>query len=378
MTTSAAPRYANWWSRLILAGQFDRQFIVPCEPKPAVKAGLRWLEAWLRPRLESVEIRRPIFLVGLHRSGTTMVQDAICGLPEVAYVTNVMNVYPESPCAAEWVRRRCRLDISGERYLADGVTVSGGTPNEAVNFWRRWLDEDPYDIRYVERTAEELTPERRQLMRDDIRRVLWSFRPAASRFFCKNPCLTPHVALLAELFPDARILHVVRDPRDCVPSLVRFFHRNREQLDQIRRTGRHGVYDTQPFMPYARWPRLTEYVERFGADSVQTAARLWCDGVEWVHERRDRLGHFWEVRYEDIVADPESQLRAILDFCELDVQSAGATYRQHVESIRSPARSIDRDTEALIEDLCAKPMRRLGYATTSDRERLADSASLAG
>lgn len=361
-TTAATPRYANWWSRLILAGQFERQFIVPCQPRPAVTAAMRWLQdCVLRPQLSNLEIRKPIFLVGLHRSGTTLVQDLLCSLPQVGYVTNVMNVYPDAPCAAEWVRRRLRLDIAGERYLADGVPVDGGTPNEAVSFWRRWLQEDPYDIQYVEQRLEAWSSERWRNMQDDLRRILWCHRPDGQRFFCKNPCLTPHVEFLAARFPDALILHVVRDPRDCARSMVTFHRRTQEQLERIRRTGRHGVYDDRPFVPFPRFPRLAEYVATFGPDDLRTTASLWRDGVNWLHERRDRLPQFLEVRYEDLLADPESELQRILAFCELDADRAGPQFRARLQAVRSLPPRPPRDDDRLIEDLCAAPMQRLGY-----------------
>lgn len=365
--TLSAPRYANWWSRIILAGQFDRQFIVPCAPRPAVRLGMQWLESRvLRPRLDDIELRQPVFVVGLHRSGTTMLQDVICSLPGVAYINNVMNVYPDSPCAADWVRKRFELDISGERYLGDGVPVSGGTPNEGVSFWRRWLDENPYDYSYIEQSADRFSPERRQQIFDDIRRVLWCFRPARSRFFCKNPCLTPHVTLLAELFPDAKILHVVRDPRDCVPSMIKFYQRNCEQLERIRRSGGHGVYDVEPFMPYARLPRLREYVEEYGADSVEAVARLWRDGVDWIHDRRKQLNSFMEVRYESVIADPETELKRILEFCEFDWDAAIPELQRQVRAIRPVRRRIDDDQTARITEICAESMQRLGYGELTD------------
>lgn len=366
------PQYANWWSRIILAGQFERQFIVPCTPHPAVRALIRSIERGiLHPRLDGIEIHKPIFLVGLHRSGTTMVQDLICSLPQAAYITNVMNAYPDALCAAELVRRYCRLDITGERYLADGVQVNGGTPNEGVALWQRWLNEDPHDWRSVELRRDDLGESRIARLFDDLRRVLWCFRPHATRFFCKNPCLLPHVEMLAELFPDAKFLHVVRDPRDCANSMVKLYRLTQQQLDRIRSRGRHGVYDAQPFMPFPRLPRLAEYVESFGADDVRTTAALWRDGVKRLHDAKSKLGAYLEVRYEDIVVDPEFALRRILEFCELDAPPDGALYFQKLRSVVRAPRSASYGQFDIIESICGNEMRRLGYATTLPPARTA-------
>jgi hypothetical protein len=363
-STPVGPRYANWWSRILLAGQFERQFIVPCTPHPMVRTLMRGIERGLiRPRPDGIEIRKPIFLVGLHRSGTTMVQDLICSLPEVGYITNVMNVYPESLCAAEMVRRHCRLDITGERYLADGVQVHGGTPNEGVALWQRWLDEEPYDCRYVEHRRDTLGEARVDRLFRDLRCVLWCFRPRANRFFCKNPCLTPHVLLLAELFPDARFLHIVRDPRNVANSMVRLYRLTQQQLQRIRAHGRHGVYDNQPYMPFPRFSRLVEYVDSFGADDIRTSAALWRDGVNWLQAARPQLGAFLEVRYEDIVADPALQMQHILEFCELDIPPGETQFAQKLREVKHAAPRTDYDRFDVIEDICRDEMQRLGYET---------------
>jgi len=357
-----APKYANWWSRLILAGQFERQFMVPSAPKPAVREMMRLVErVVLRPRLSDIAVRQPIFLVGLHRSGTTMVQDLLCSLPEVAYITNVMNVYPDALCGAEFVRRALRIDVTGERYLADGVIVNGGSPNEGVALWQRWLREDPYDCHYVERRASDLGDAQIARISDDLRRVLWCFRPYATRLFNKNPCLTPHVLLLAGLFPEAKFLHVVRDPRDCAPSMGKLYRLTQQQLAHIRATGGHGLYDQHDFMPFPRLPRLAEYVAAFGPDDLRTTASLWRDGVNWLHAARDRLPAYLEVRYEDIVADPQPMLCRILEFCELPMPQENAAFTRKLAEVGRTAKPRAAGDAELIEDICGEAMQRLGY-----------------
>jgi hypothetical protein len=354
--------FPNLWSRLLLQRGFDKQFIVP----GSVPRLMRWFLAFvercvLQVDTRGIEVRKPIFLLGLHRSGTTMLQDLLCSLPEISYITNRMSVHPEHICAVEEVARWLRLDVRGERFLRDGVELSGSSPNEGVPFWQRWLGEDPFDIRYVERRIEDFSPERCAAIVNDIRKILWCFWPRGGRFFSKNPCLLPYARLLGQLFPDARFIHILRDPRRTANSMVKFYRMTQQQLAWIRAHGGHGMYDERPYMPFPRLPRLAEYVERYGPDDIRTTAWLWRDGVALMDEVKDQLPSFLEVRYEDIVANPPGSLQRILDFCELDASVKYPEFSIRLSKVgKSPSRSED-DSTGVVEEICGEVMRQHGY-----------------
>lgn len=126
----------------------------------------------------------------------------------------------------------------------------------------------------------------------------------------KRPDNFLHVGLIKRLFPDARIIHTVRDPRDvCLSNW--FLH-----LD-----------------PSMAW-----------AMDLQDAAH-------WL-KAHDRLTDHWNalypdiltVRYDDLVADFEAQARRILDHCGLDWEpgvldfhaAGGAVRTASVWQIREP------------------------------------------
>lgn len=308
-----------------------------------------------------IEVRKPIFLLGLHHSGTTMLQDLLCSLPTVGYITNRMSIHPDHICAAEVVANWLRLDVRGERFLRDGVRLTGTSPNEGVPFWQRWLGEDPFDYRYVEHRIKDFPPERREAIVNDIRKILWCFWPRGGRFFSTNPCLLPHARLLGQLFPDARFIHILRDPRRTANSMVKLYRKSQQQLDWIRANGGHGMYDERPYMPFPRLPRLAEYVARYGPDDIRTTARLWRDGVALIDEVRKQLPSFLEVRYEDILANPSASLQRILDFCELDVSVKQAAFSMRLSELGTFPTRIQDEGSGVIEEICGDVMYRHGY-----------------
>ena len=95
----------------------------------------------------------------------------------------------------------------------------------------------------------------------------------------KSPPHTARIPTLLELFPDARFVHIVRDPRVVFPSTVNLW------MSMARN---HGL--RRPV-----WPGLEEKVLR--------EFRVIYDRLE---EARPLLkpGRFHELRYEELVLDP--------------------------------------------------------------------------
>jgi len=101
----------------------------------------------------------------------------------------------------------------------------------------------------------------------------------------KMPANFQHLGLIALLFPEARIIHCMRDPLDTCLSC--FFQQFAE--------GQYFTYDLESLGGYYRqYLRLMQHWRRVLLDT-------------------DML----EVRYEDLVADQEGVSRKMVEFCEL-------------------------------------------------------------
>jgi len=110
-------------------------------------------------------------------------------------------------------------------------------------------------------------------------------------FLEKTPANALFFRQIVESFPDCRIIHVLRDPRDVVASL-------------IAASGSWG----------SRWaPR-----------SARRAVRMWRQYVRAVKEARSSLPprQFLEVRYEDLLSDPAKVLRECASFLGLEWSDA--------------------------------------------------------
>lgn len=195
---------------------------------------------------------RPVFVVGMHRSGSTLLEQLLGGHPDV---TDGGETYSFA---------------SQMRYFAD-YRSRGVLDAELV----RRADKVDYAAlgrRFLEHTA----------ARAKGRAVLTEKLP--SNFL--------HLGFIARALPHARILHMVRDPVDtCFSNLRTMF----------------------------------SDVNTFSYDQRELA--------EWYGQYRGLMAHWHavmpgrilDVRYDELVADPEGVMRRVLAFCELPWDTAATT-----------------------------------------------------
>jgi hypothetical protein len=130
---------------------------------------------------------------------------------------------------------------------------------------------------------------------------LYAARFDKTRWGDKTPVYGPAADAIARLLPEARFIHIVRDGRDVALSLRPLWFAPTGSLDGL------GRY----------WAGLIEDTRRAGA----------------------RTPHFLELRYEDLMADPEPTLRRVCAFLELEFEAAMLDFHR-----RAPARLDEHET----------------------------------
>jgi hypothetical protein len=181
----------------------------------------------------------------------------------------------------------------------------------------------------------------------------YSARFGKRRWGDKRPAYIQRLGVVLRMFPDAQVIHLVRDGRDCVSSL------------------KH--------MPW--WQ---------GGSIV--ALRTWRTAIIKGRRARARLpaGSYAEVRYEDLVAAPERELRRLCAFLGEEFDEAMLA-PQRLSDVAVPERKVwhartaeavndaamqrwRRDLEPweldLFEFVAARQLRRHGYALSRGRRPL--------
>jgi tetratricopeptide (TPR) repeat protein len=194
------------------------------------------------------DVAQPIFIVGFPRSGTTMVEQTLTAHPRIS-------AGDELPTINELTAIIPRMLNSPLAYPEAFADLWLGDQVEGLDNLRDY---------YLQRA-----------------RQLGAVKKGASWFTDKMPLNETHLGLIALLFPQAPIVHLLRHPLDVVLSVF---------SNHLT----HGFYCAYDLETIAR-----HYVLVMGL-------------VE--HYRREMTLRYLPVRYEDIVADQEAQVRKIMSF----------------------------------------------------------------
>jgi len=219
-----------------------------------------------------------LFVVGCPRSGTTLLQRMLDHHPHLA-VANDTHFIPRAllRAAPEQVANAVR----GRAIPLDKVLI------DSLLSYHRFhrLGVDPDEARAMAVDCSTYS--------DWIERLYTSFAVNQGKIYGgeKTPDYVRYMPLLQGLFPWAKFLHIIRDGRDVALSALDW---------------------AGPKKGPGRW-------ELWEQDPVATCALWWRWQVEKGRIDARRLGaaNHVEVRYEDLVEDPERELRRISAFLAL-------------------------------------------------------------
>jgi hypothetical protein len=175
------------------------------------------------------------------------------------------------------------------------------------------------------------------------------------RWIDHTPVYTLVADILAKALPGARFIHILRDGRDVVHSMLHFA-------------------DSHPDPEVARFAKRTIP----WATDIGGACEFWRDhveaGMDFCDENADRA---MVVRYEDLVAAPEATFRSIHRFLASRRINSSFDGRRRLSGgeICEQWREEQRRTFA---EVAGPTMLRCGYSTTDELGLLARANPVAG
>jgi hypothetical protein len=202
------------------------------------------------------------FVVGAARSGTTLLRLMLDAHPELA-------IPPETQFVPDLIKACRAEDCTPERAL------------EIIVSRREWEDFglEPDELLTRLGRPDKLTAGK--AVRAFYR--LYARKQGKPRWGDKTPQYVQRMLLIQGALREARFVHVIRDGRDVTLS---------RQERGVR-----------------------------AADAEKVATR-WRELISRARGQSDRIRHYLEVRYEDLVSDPDPTLRRVCEFIELDFDPA--------------------------------------------------------
>lgn len=161
-----------------------------------------------------------LFILGLPRSGTTLIYQYIVHRLEVAYFTNGVGEYRLSPCIVTALQHRLYGEYYSNFESAYGKVVGPVAPREAGGFWGRFFDRDEY-VRYEDVSARDIST-----LRNTIACTQKAFGNVP--FVNKNVKHMLRIEALSKSFPNSYFLYVERDLEEVALSVLRARYENLE------------------------------------------------------------------------------------------------------------------------------------------------------
>jgi hypothetical protein len=162
------------------------------------------------------------------------------------------------------------------------------------------------------------------------------------RIVLKSPTHTARVRTILEVFPDARFVHIVRDPLVLFPSTLRLW----KSLSEVQ--GLQVPRDNSSWLERQVLDTFVRMYERFEQDRELVPR-----------------GHLVDVRYEDLVADPVGRMREIYRELELGdfaaVEPLLMRYAIKTRDYRTNQYSLPPDVADRVRGRWAPYFQRYGY-----------------
>jgi hypothetical protein len=281
---------------------------------------------------------RPVFIVGTGRCGSTIFHKIFTHHPQVTFLSGLCLLYPNEPAYNRWAMRLMDVPLVG-RYARKKFR-----PAEHWPFWDNYVrgfsfpcrDLLESDVRLCEvepitRVLEQmLTPRRRRLL---VKLTGW-----------------PRMGFLKRMFPGALFIHMVRDGRAVVNSLL--------NVDFWQGWGGPARLGLEPLSETER-----DEWELSGRSFVVLAAIQWKRWMDAYDAAKQELpaGCYLETTYESFTADPGGAFLDILKFCGME---QSAEFERRVRQFR-----VRSENDKWRQQLTAKQQQELTTSLQAHLER---------
>lgn len=292
-------------------------------------------------------IDRPIFLIGCPRSGTTIIFDALSIHPDVSWFSNYLDRIPRCP----WVNlfnRIARIPFARKKTnRVINIFPIIPKPSEGWKIWRQACGDK---FLYSSLSNVEPVPEEKQKIEAIIKDTL--VYQGRKRFMAK---LTgpPRIIYLKKIFPEAVFIHIVRDGRAVVNSLLKVpFWKQGYGYDK-------PWWEDFPEEYYQKWIESNKSPHAL-------AALQWKNILQQTESEMAGFSthDFLTVKYENFTENPEEVIRNMLEVCSLNFPTNFFRQVKNLDIINMNYKwktDLKRQDLDMIEKLIGETLLRYGY-----------------
>ncbi|MCG8441267.1 MAG: sulfotransferase [Caulobacterales bacterium] len=321
----------------------------------AMNSPIAWAERRrIEGRLGEVAVRRPVFVLGHHRSGTTHLWNLLAQDRRFAWPNVLQAVFPHTFLTVEGVARGLARRLAPKRRPQDTMRFG---PEAAIEEERAICAATFLSVQMARHFPRRRAEFQRFLTLDpasEAERRAWAgaldlfarkllLRQGGERtLLFKSPEHTAKIALLLSLYPDARFVHIHRDPYAVFQST-----RNMERVTA-------GLYayqrpDDRTLDDFILW-RYRAMYDAFFRDLPSVPP-----------------GRLAELSFAELEGEPVAAVERVYRALDLpDFDAARSGVRAYAASLagyrRNTYRALDAATRRRVAEAWAASFERWGYA----------------
>jgi hypothetical protein len=242
----------------------------------------------------SLEIKKPIFINGLGRSGSSIFHQIFSKHTAVSWLSPLCDRYPSRPQLNRWLMKNIDLPLIGkhlEKYYG---------PEECYAFWEAYCRGFRTPCRDL--FPDDVTEKARKQIRNALSKTYSTNR---DRLLLKITGW-PRIGYLKTIFEDAIFVHVKRDPRAVANSF----------LDVNWWWGWRGPQNWRWGELPVEYKDLWEFHDRSFVALAGIACRIYQDAIDNALQFTNK-DNYIEVTYESMCTDPVKTFKTVIDYCDL-------------------------------------------------------------
>jgi hypothetical protein len=293
------------------------------------------------PKMASFSnVKHPIFIVGCGRSGTTLLFDLMSQHPRLARTMG----YPDGEDHEGWIKH-------GKCVMAGIGNVHHGAYGSGINGHHYCLHMTADDVTDVVAGAMREHYWENVLQRDPSRRVI-----------NKQPHLSNKLDYVLGIFPDAKIVHIVRD---CEPMVASWLAIMAEHPNLVVYWPGDEPFPCLWLMPkpsdeIAR-KRLAKHPRFYPGGGAELWIDYWCEvNTGIARQMEGKIPQLLTLRYEDLIERPTTILDKLTQFCGLDAFDFDV---RHLDSTTAGKHThlMGSELQAAISDRAGATRALFGY-----------------
>ncbi|HVQ00626.1 MAG TPA: sulfotransferase [Candidatus Thermoplasmatota archaeon] len=294
----------------------------------------------------------PVFIIGHWRTGTTYLHELMSQDPQFCYVSLWNTLLPDSFLVFEQMKPFLARFLPSKRPMDEiRVDMDGPYEDEAglavllpwsffhcLHFPRNAEEQYQKAILFQGLTSEDIDQWKERYL-TFIKTV--TFANQGKRLLSKNPPNTARLSALLELFPQAKFIHIYRNPYKVYLSTKKMRHNVLKQL-ALQQTTEEDL----------EWHVIHDYTRLMDA----------------FFEQKDKIpkGQLVELRYEDLIKDPLGQVKQIYRQLQLPgFEQAVPELQKYLDrqaKYKTNVYSLDATTINNVKENWSSTIDRWGYS----------------